>query len=208
MNEEQVKSLIAAALGEFETKIGTTIDQKNSGLAANITREIKKLTEKQPEPTPAPTPDLEKGGEGGEGKLTLKMLQQQMQQQTDLIKNLQDEAKRKDNEAFNARKSSALTQAIVAQKALNPVALQKLLNLEFGEGLKEEGGNWLVAQGESVKSLNDAIAGYLATDEGKAFLPPSDTRGSGSSESKTTTTVPTSTDMKAGEALAQAFSNF
>jgi glucan-binding YG repeat protein len=196
MDEEQVKALITAALGEFETKLTTTIDTKNAGLAASLTREIKKLIpEPKPEPEkPAPAADPSEA----EGKLTMKALQQQIQQ-------LQDEAKRKDAEAFSARKTSALTTAIASHKALNQTALQKLLNLELGESIKEENGNWLVAQGESVKSLNDAIAAYLATDEGKAFLPPSGTAGAGSSESKTVTTPATSSDTKAGAALMEAF---
>lgn len=196
MDEEQVKALIAAALGDFESKLTTTIDTKNAGLAASLTREIKKLV---PEPKPdAENPAPSPAADEPEGKLTMKALQQQLQQ-------LQEEGKRKDEAAFSARKTSALTTAIASHKALNQSALQKLLSLELGDSIKEENGNWLVAQGETVKSLDDSIAAYLATDEGKAFLPPSGTAGAGSSESKTITPA-ASADTKAGAALMQAFS--
>lgn len=209
MDEETVKSLIATALGDFETKITTAIDSKNAGLAASLTREIKKLVpeskpsgEEKPEKPAAQGTD--EGAGAGDGRLTLKMLQQQLQQQTDLINSLKTESERKDREAFNARKSSALMAAITKQKAINPSALSKLLNLEFGESLKAEGDNWMVEQGDSVKSLDDAIAAYLGTDEGKAFLPPSGTAGAGSSESRSSTTS-TSSSLSAGEALMQVF---
>lgn len=207
MDEEQVKRLIAAALGDFETKITTAIDTKNAGLAANLTREIKKLVPEKPSGEEKPEKPASQGAEdtGSEGRLTLKMLQQQLQQQTELINSLKTESERKDKEAFNARKASALMGAITKHKAINPTALSKLLNLEFGESLKAEGDSWMVEQGDSVKSLDDAIAAYLGTDEGKAFLPPSGTAGAGSSESRSSSTASTSSDLSAGEALMQVF---
>lgn len=199
MDEAQIRELLKTVLGEFKTDLLGEVDKKNQGLAASITRDVKKLTEKPADPPtdpaadPAPTP--EKEGEGG--KLTMKALQQQLES---LKKERDDERKA----AFTARKSAALTNAIAKAGTLNQAALQKLLNLEYGESVKEENGSWLVQQGEAVKSLDDAIATYLATDEGKAFLPPSGTAGAGSTESKSTTTA-TSGSLKAGEALMQAF---
>lgn len=198
MDEAQVKALIAAALGEFETKVTGVIDQKNSGLAANITREIKKLIPEKPaDPTPADPAPQPKEGEG-EGKLTMKALQQQLE----ALKKERDDER---TAASNARRATALTTAIAKARTLNQGALQKLLNLEYGDSLKEENGNWLIAKGEEVKSLDDAIATYLATDEGKAFLPPSGTAGAGSNESRSTTTTTAATGTTAGAALMEAF---
>lgn len=198
MNEEQVKALFATLLGEFETKITGVIDQKNSGLAANLTRDLKKLIPEKPVDPPAdpptdPTPEKPEG----EGKLTMKALQQQ-------IADLKKERDEERTAAASARRATALTSAIAKAKTLNQGALGKLLTLEYGDSLKEENGNWLIVQGDSVKALDDAIAGYLATDEGKAFLPPSGTAGAGSSESTTTTTAATG-KPDLNQALLEAF---
>lgn len=209
MDEAQVSALIQAALDSFKatftTEIGGVIDQKNAGLAANLTREIKKLTEK-PADSVDPAQTQSKEGEA-EGKLTLKMLQQQLQELKSQSETLKQERDTERQQALAARKTTALTQAIAGAKALNPNTLQKLLSLEFGDGLKEEGGAWLVQQGDSVRSLNDAIAAYLATDEGKAFVAPSGTAGAGSGESKNTAPPPAG-NVTAETLLTQAFSSY
>lgn len=221
MDEEQVKALIAAALTEHGTTLLSQIDQKNAGLAASLTREIKKSLESlQPPAKPAPDgtgnsegnpPEPNAPGTSGatEGKLTLKALQQQLEAQTKLISEMKADSDRKDRETVQAKRSSALAQSIAGAKALNPTLLHKVLQLEYGDGLKEENNAWFVSVGDSVKPLNDAVSAYLQTDEGKAFLPPSGTQGSGASESKTTTaTPPTTTPTKAVDALSQAFASY
>lgn len=210
MDEEQVKALIAAALGEFKSEVTGIVDQKNSGLAASITREIKKLipekSTEDPKPELPSTPSGEKGSEG-EGKLTLKMVQQELQKTQELAKQLQQERDDEKAATSKARQAEALSSAIAQAKILNPNALRKLLTLEFGESIKQENDAWLVAQGETVKTLDAAIADYLKTDEGKAFLPPSGVNGSGSTESKSTLPA-TATPQKAIDALSEAFAGF
>jgi hypothetical protein len=204
MDEAQIRTLFATLIGEFSTTLKTEllgeVDRKNQGLAASITKEVKKLApEKAPEATDpgASAASGEKLTEG-EGKLTLKALQQQ-------IESLKKERDAEAALAQTARKSSALTEAIAKAGTLNQGALRKLLNLEYGEVLSEENGSWFVKQGESVKPLTDAIAGYLATDEGKSFMPPSGTAGAGSTESRSGTAATTTAGLKASEALMLAF---
>jgi hypothetical protein len=210
MDEEQVKSLIAEALGgfksSFSTEIGGLIDSKNSGLAANLNREFKKLTESL-----QPKTETTDSGESGKGagaekpeakgsddtKLTLKALQTQLQQ-------LQQERDREQTQRKLANRQAALATAVAKAKPLAPGVLQTFLDATFGETLKEENGNWYVAQGDSVKSIDDAIAAFLQSGDGKNFLPPSGTQGAGSTESKSTTTT-TVEPGSSTEALMSAF---
>lgn len=219
MDEEQIKALIKGALEEHGKTLLTQVDQKNAGLAASITKELKKSLEslqpapqpeaEQPSPKPGTGDGEANGGNASDtGKLTLKALQSQLLEQTKLIQQLKEEGERKERETFVANRKSALASAIAEAKTLNPALLQKVLEVEYGDNLKSENGGWFVQQGDSVKGLKDALSGYLQTDEGKAFLPASGTQGSGSTESKTTTPPPAGTTVKAVELLDQAFSSF
>lgn len=216
MDEEQVKALIAGALEDHGKTLLTQIDQKNAGLAASLTKELKKSLESlqtskdsptepgEPGKTGAGDSDLNSGGTNSEGKLTLKALQSQLQEQTKLIQQLKEEGDRKEQAAFTAKRKAALSSEIAGAKTLNPTLLQKVLELEYGEAVKEEGGAWYVQRGETVSTLKDAIATYLQTDEGKAFLPPSGTQGAGSTESKTPAAT-TESGSSTTDALMAAF---
>lgn len=215
MDEEQVRALIATALGEsnatLKTELLSQLDAKNSGLAASLTREFKKIVEPlQTKPDPTTQPPAPEAGTGeGEGKLTLKALQSQLQEQTKMISSLKEESDRKDRETSAAKRKSALATAIAEAGTLNPSLLQKVLDLDFGEHLKEENGAWYLQRGESVATVKDALSTYLATDEGKAFLPSSGTQGAGSTSSKSSSSPPPVTsDGKAVDLLNSAFEGF
>ena len=214
MDEAQIKALLAAALEEHGKTILTQVDAKNQGLAAAISRETKKLLDAPPVPADSQTSPEGSGGNlrdeapAPEGKLTLKALQTQLQEQTALIQQLKSESDRKDQETFTANRNAALSSAIAGAKTLNPSLLEKVLRLEYGDNLKHENGGWFVQQGDKVSGLNDALTTYLQTDEGKAFLPPSGTQGAGSTESNAVTLPPAGAELKASEALTQAFSGF
>lgn len=214
MDEEQIKALIKTSLEEHGKTLLTQVDQKNAGLAASITKDLKKTLEglqpAQPEAkeTPAGNGAAEgepAAGSSTEGKLTLKALQSQLLEQTKLIQQLKEEGDKKEQATIAANRKTALASAIAKAKTINPTLLQKVLELEYGDNLKTENGGWFVQQGDSVKGLEDALGAYLQTDEGKAFLPPSGTQGSGSTESKATTSTATAEKSNSTEALMQAF---
>lgn len=193
MTQEEVQALIDAALTGFKDEITSQVTQANKGLAASLSKEIKKSLAPQPQPSENETPE-------GSDKLTLKTLQQQ-------LVDLQTQLANKDKEAFTAKKSQAIYQAIAESKALNPKALQKLINLEFGDYIKEENGNWFVVKdGDSVSPLKDALNSYLNSDEGKFYLLPSNVNGTGSTETKPAPVNPTQ-QISAADALFQEFSD-
>jgi hypothetical protein len=183
MDEETVKALIAAALGEFEGKVTSVIDSKNQGLAASLTREIKKLIpETKPE---TPTAPATTEPEPTEGKLTLKALQSELSQVRAQLEKAQKEREDESRRAFEANKASALTS--LASKYLNPGILRDALDRRWGDKLKQEGDRWFIQFSENdVKPLDEAFKGFMATDEGKAFIAPSPGKGAGSSEAKNT----------------------
>lgn len=195
MDEAQIKELIATAVGALKTEMTEQINTSNQGLAASLTREIKKATAVNSEDK-----SEGKSEDKSEGKLSMKALQGQIQQ---LTKQLSDEKEAKYRSASNA----ALTAAIADSGAQGATTLRKLLTAEYSGKLKEEDGAWFVSEGDSTKSLKDSIATYLATPEGKMFIPPSGTTGAGSTETKST--VPkTSTDGTLSNAqFSEAFSD-
>jgi hypothetical protein len=188
MTTEEIQLLINQTITETVDKVRAELTEQitktNQGLASSLTKEMKKLA------TPV---DVEESSE----KLTLKSLQSQVEQ---LNKQLVD----KENQAFNARKSQAIVQAVSSTKNLNPSAVTKLFTLEYGDSIKEENNKWFVVSGESTLSLEDALNSYLATDEGKGLVPPSNVNGSGAIE--TNTTINTTDKLTAADALFSAFS--
>lgn len=209
MDEEQIKALIAASLEESNRTILTQIDQKNSGLASSLSRELKKSLEAFQVPAKEePKADDEAPAKPTEeGKLTLKALQAQLSEQTKLISALKEDGDRKDRETLAASRNAALASSIAGAKTLNPSLLEKVLRLEYGDNLKSENGGWFLQSGDKVSTLNDAVASYLQTDEGKAFLPSSGTSGAGSTESKNSTPAVV-TGNKAVDLLNSAFDSF
>nr|WP_322714548.1 hypothetical protein [Nostoc sp. ChiSLP03a]MDZ8215802.1 hypothetical protein [Nostoc sp. ChiSLP03a] len=189
MTEQEIQALIDASLNSFKTEISTEFTKANQGLAASVTKEIKKL--QAPQSAPA------ESTESIQEKLTLKVLEQQL---TDLKTQLAN----KDLEALNAKRSSAVSQAIANSKALSPATLQKVFLLDNSDKLKEENGKWYVAQGDSVSTLEDALSSYLSTEDGKAFLPASGVRGSDAQETKVTPIDPNQ-KLKAEDALFESF---
>ncbi|MEA5603703.1 hypothetical protein [Nostoc sp. UHCC 0252] len=190
MTQEEIQALIDASLNSFKTEISSEFTKANQGLAASVTKEIKKLQS----PQPAPVESTESISE----KLTLKALEQQL---TDLKTQLAN----KDLETLSAKRGSAVSQAIANSKALSPAVLQKVFLLDNSDKLKEENGKWYVTQGDSVSTLEDALTSFLSTEDGKAFIPASGVRGSDAQETKVTPIDPNKT-VKAEDALFEAFS--
>ncbi|OBQ17629.1 hypothetical protein [Anabaena sp. AL93] len=191
MSQEEIQALIYASIAGLKDELMIQVTTANKGLAASLTKEIKKSLLIQN----SQSHDIESEEESS--KLTLKTLQQQLGE-------LQSQLAQKDKEAFTAKKSQAITQVIAASRTLNTTALQKLISLEYGDYLKEENGSWYVEKGDHVVTLQDALNTYLTTDEGKFYLPPSGVNGSGSTEAKSIN-VDTNQKVKAADALFDSF---
>jgi hypothetical protein len=193
MSPEEIQALVESSIGNAISGLREEFTKANQGLAASLTKEVKKVLSTQVS-QPAETEQEDSS------KLTLKSLQQQ-------LADLQSQLAQKDKEAFSAKKSQAISQVIANSQALNPSALMKLFSLEYGDSIKEENGAWFVDKGDNVLPLQDALNTYLNSDEGKFYLPPSGVNGSGATETKP---VPVNTNqpLKAEDALFAAFSNY
>ena len=194
MSPEEIQALVDSSIGSAITGLREEFTKANQGLAASLTKEVKKVLSSQ---TPQPA---ENESSEDSNKLTLKNLQQQ-------LSDLQNQLVQKDKEAFTAKKSQAISQVIANSKALNPSALMKLFSLEYGDYIQEEAGNWFINKGDNVLPLQDALNNYLTSDEGKFYLPPSGVNGSGSTETKPAP-INANQPLKAEDALFAAFSNY
>lgn len=195
MESTEIQALINDAIAAAKTDILAEVTRANQGLAASLTKEVKKVLDKVPAET-APAQE-----EQPQEKLSLKALQQQI---ADLTNQLQE----KDKKAFIASRDAALSQAIAAVKSTAPTALQKLFLTEFGESIKQEGNQWFVtAQDGSVKDLNTSIKDYLASPEGQIFVPASEVQGSGSKET-TPTPATQKSELSLDDMYNQLYQNF
>ena len=80
-----------------------------------------------------------------------------------------------------------LLSALNGKKVLNSGIALKAFKLENEGNLQQEDGIWYVKNGESVVSLDTAVANFLETDFGKTLVPPtSKARGSGLKPQNTT----------------------
>ncbi|HEY9699095.1 MAG TPA: hypothetical protein V6D10_17675 [Trichocoleus sp.] len=192
MDEQNIQTLFE----QLKTDILAEVDRKNQGVASSLSKEFKKSISDLQKPA-EPAPETE---EVKQEKLSMKALQQEIQQ-------LRQELGDKDKKAFLADKNAAVSKAIASAKALNPLALQKLFTLQVGEFLKREGEQWFVESGDNVKSLDQVLADYLASEEGQLFVPPSGVNGSSSQETKATP-APANHKPTSVEAVNAAFANF
>jgi hypothetical protein len=102
-------------------------------------------------------------------------------------------------------REAALNGVLSSKRVLAQGVLFNALKTQYGDKLQRDGDQWFVVDGDSTKTLESAVDGFLTTDDGKAFLPSSGVNGAGSKESSTTSTVSTS-EMSVG-AMAMAALN-
>jgi hypothetical protein len=189
MTPEEIQDLLKQTLGDIKNEILSEVDKKNAGLASSLSKEFKKQS----------TSTTQDSEEEPKDKLTLKALQQQ-------ISELNNQLKEKDEQAFTAKRSEAVSKAISKSNVLSQSTLHKLYMLENSSALKEENGNWFVERNGQVLPLEESLKNYLNSDDGKLFLPPSGVNGSSSQETKASTANPNSR-VSAADALAEAYSN-
>jgi len=171
MDEAQVRALVESMLGAVKTELTDTMHQANQGLAANLSKQIAKLDTK-------PKGKVEQADDpAGSESASFKALQTQLQE---LQKTLEAEKQ----SAFAASSNAALTDAIAQAGTTSPQVLKKLLQAEYSGKLVKDGDRWFVSEGENTVGLSDAVKTFLATDDGKLFLPPSGTKGVGNTETQ------------------------
>ena len=192
MEESDIKALIEETINNFKTEILAETNKSNQGLAASLTKEVKKMLTT----TASPKEEVD-NVEDNSGKLTLKALQQE-------ITNLKTELDRKAQETFAAKRTQAISQAIQSAGVVNPTLLQKVFNLEYANSIKEENGKWFLDNEGQVSSLDDILKSYLDTEEGKVFQPASGVQGSASMETSAKVVKP-ETKITAEDALFQSF---
>lgn len=166
MDEAQVKAMLA----DLRTELTDQIHTANQGLASNLTKQIAKIV-------PLKSEDKKPETENSDNPLSMKALQQQI---ADLTKGIESERAA----AFAAASDSALSQIVATSGTTNPAILKKLLSTDYQGRLKQEGSEWFVVDGEAATPLKQAVTSYLESPDGKFFLPPSGTKGSGAAETK------------------------
>jgi len=208
MNEEEIKSLINETVGGIKDEILSSVDAKNSGTAASI----KRLVAAQLEPVSAqleslqqqPATKTDEGKGDGEQKLSLKALQQQLTEVNDQLKTERQQREDQARAALQSEKQALLSGAIAKKQLVNGGILQDVLDKRWGEKLTKEGDQWFIQDGEAVRPFSDAFESFIGSDEGKTFLPPSPTTGSGGTEGQGSASSG-GTEMTGDQALASAF---
>lgn len=190
MDEAQVRALFESMIGAVKTELTDQIHIANQGLGANLSKQIAKLQ------TPKAAASEPAQPEGEEGKVTLKALQTQI---AELNKTLADQKQA----AFAAASETALTNAIAQSGTNNPKILKKLLQAEYGGRLSQDGDNWFLVDGDNAVGLSQAVLSFLQSDDGKFFLPPSGTKGSGAME--TTSAIAPKDNLSLSQQLEAAF---
>jgi DNA-binding transcriptional MerR regulator len=189
MTLEEVKQLLDAAVADLKADYKTQLDAQAQATAASL-KEIRESI-----PKPAAT-EGEKGGKP-EGDLTLASLQNQ-------VETLNKQLAEKDKVAFNASRNEAIAALAGKSKSTNPAALQKLFLTQYGEAIKQENGSWFVTGAKGVQPLDKAFEEYLASDEGKYFLP-ADPQLVGSDTKETQNPSPQADGKKGSSAADQLF---
>jgi hypothetical protein len=170
---------LTALLAGFKTEVLSEVNSANAGAVAATKKLLQKVTDTQ-----APAADSSAEANEDSGKLTLKALQTQLAE-------LKAEREQERKETIEAKRNSALTQAIAGTGALNQKALYRLLLADHGENIQQENGTWFVKSGdETVVPLEAAVTKFLSSEEGKFFQAPSGVNGAGSSETKAATSNP------------------
>lgn len=178
----------------LKTELLSEVDRRNKGVASSVERRLKQLQDSaiKPEGDPTDDPTLSNPPVVDGSRIQMKQMQDQLAA-------LQSQLVAEKNAALMGNRRAALTGTIASKKVTAPGILFDALDKRFGDALKQEGGSWFVESGEFVETLDAVINKFLATDEGKAFLPPSGVTGAGSSESKKPQSI--TPEMSAGAAF-------
>lgn len=210
MDLEQLAALVTALTekvdqistqGEsLKADLLTEVDRRNKGVASSMSKQFKAFqdslkteeatedaTEEPPSPIAAPTAQPDSAT-----RIAMRQMQEQMAA-------LQAQLETEKQAALAGNRKAALTSVIGSKKVIAPGILYDALDKRLGSGLREENGAWFVESGDAIETLEGVLDKFLATEEGKAFLPASGVSGAGSSESKKPQSI--TPEMSAGAAF-------
>jgi hypothetical protein len=171
MTEQEILGLIENALSNHSSKI---MDSVNSTVNGAIARVSKETEAKLATFTPAKIEE----DKSESGTLQYQTLKQELEA-------LRVEREMDKKKSFQLQRDVALTDSLSNLKVVNPKAFKKLVLAEYGENITEENGQWYLADGDSVKPLNDALGQYLDSEEGQIFKPASGISGTGAKSGST-----------------------
>jgi predicted RNase H-like nuclease (RuvC/YqgF family) len=175
MDEAQVRALIDEALEGVASKdeVTAAVNKAVSGFASRNTRDLdKRISELKDSLTQSPNQE----GDGGDLDSTPES-KRAMQK----IQELEQKIKEKEEQTERIQKENTLQEAINSVDAINKSALVKILksDLQF----VKDGDKYYIDNGDDAPlTPQEAVKAYLASDEGKAFLPAPTAKGSGSTE--------------------------
>lgn len=185
MDEAQVTALLEKQATALEEKFTKLLNSSLSGYASRSNKEKEKDLAALREEFSKPKPSEE--GKEPETLETKRIAAQ--------LKELQDQLAKKDAEALRLERDNVLNSAITSADAINKTALTKVLKVDLD--LVKEEGKWFVKSGDTPMTVEEAVKGYLASDEGKTFLPAPKSTGSGTTETNPTPSSPKSNNSDA-----------
>lgn len=206
--DEESKAEILELIKGNNADLLSQVDRKNSGLAKSITSDFEKSLEKfrsAIEPTQQQSTQSTEAGESETGKRTTtkevdlrtKALETQLQE---LKTALEQEKQQKLVSDRNATLTSLISGAGVIPATQN--AVRDIISARYGSSMEFQDGQWYVKNGDSVVAIDAVVSDYLKTPEGMAFLPPSGTKGAGSSESGKTLSAAAKAELSIDELYA------
>jgi len=192
MDEEQVKALIEAAIAPalegVKTELTAQMHTANQGVASTLSKAIaglnKKVEATPPNPPPAPAEKPKSKDDGSDSDAPIQAVSLEMQAMKTQLEKLNADLVAERAAKERAAAASAIAGAVTDSGAQAPTALRTLIEARYAASLKEENGSWYVSDGVNATPLLDTVKAYLATDEGKHFVPSSGVRGSGAREVK------------------------
>ena len=193
MNEEQIKELVSQLLNDFKDELLTAVDEKNSGLASNLTKKLKSIEANVSEKT-------QQQVEEEQSNLATKSLEQRIQE-------LEQDLRDKEHKAYLADRDAKIADLMSNSKNIQSHSiLSRQLKALYGDSLIKENGTWYIKEGEdNVKEFDAVYNEYLKSDEGSFFVKPSSTVGGDSKTiGATVGKQPTSQD----ELVLSAFQDF
>ncbi len=121
------------------------------------------------------------------------------------IETLRQELETERKKAFNSELQSTISKFSSDNKVTTPEIFKNQIISKYGQNIINDNGSYYLKENGTLTSLDNAMSGYLASDEGQFFKPATGIKGSGS---KTSTDPKVQAQMDKDTAFVAAFQNF
>lgn len=172
LTEEQIKALVTESLRNAIAPIRDEIISYVDQTVGSVRAEIPEIPTTGTDPSP---------GENEPNSPALLAMQTELQK-------LKDELRQKAESESNSRLESEVMRFASSKGVTAPGLLFDAVQRRFRGSLVEDSNQWFFKDGESAIALENKLAEFLGTTEGKALLPPTGGNGSGTQESQGTST--------------------